>query len=111
MEEVTVVSQGVERHEAFDEEVGQFHEKAELGYADDESIEVFTDALLHEFHFLPFHQSALGFVGPALGLAGLFGDAVEFFQRDRAALRFERVLMSVMVAAFGPGGRPGGGSP
>ena len=52
----------------------------------------------------PFHQAALGFVGAALGLAGFVGGAVEFFERDGTAERFERVLMGVAVAALGPGG-------
>ena len=84
---VAVVDERVERDQAFDEEVGEFDEEAELGDADDEAVEVFADAVLHELHFLPFHQFALGVVGAAFGLAGFFGDVVEFFERDGAGER------------------------
>ena len=76
---VAIVIKRVERDQTLDEEIGEFHEEAELGYADDEAIEVFSDAALHEFHFLPLHQTALGFIGAALGLAGFVGYGVEFF--------------------------------
>src|ERR1700720_4040574 len=101
---VAVVGEGVEWHKALDEEIGKFHEESEFGHADDEAVEVFADAALHEFYFLPFHQAALGFVGTALGLAGFVGDGVEFFESDGSAERFERVLMRGVVAALGPGG-------
>ncbi len=54
------------------------------------------------FDFFPLHEFAFGFVGTALGVAGLFGDVVQFVDRDRSAERFEGVAMRRMIAAFGP---------
>src|SRR5271166_2439117 len=102
-----VVIQRVEWYEAFDEEVGEFHEESELGYADDQAVEVFPNAALHKLYFFPFHEAAFGFVGAAFGLAGFLGDAVELFDRDRSAARLERLLMRVAVAALGPGSSAG----
>src|SRR5208337_1533049 len=99
---VAVVSERVERDQALDEEVGELHEESELGYADDQAVEIFSDAALHELHFLPFHQAAFGFVGAAFGLAGFVGDVVEFSKRNRTAERFESVLMGGVITTFGP---------
>ena len=92
----------IQRDEPFDEKVGEFDKEAEFGNADDESVEIFSDAALHEFHFFPFHQSAFGFIGAAFGLAGFVGDIVEFVERDRAAERVERFLMGLAIAPLGP---------
>src|ERR1700681_4831179 len=108
---VAVVGEGVEWHEALDEEIGKFHEESEFGHADDEAVEVFADAVLHEFYFFPFHQTALGFVGTALGLAGFVGDGVEFFESDWTAERLARALMRGMVATLGPRRRGSAGIP
>jgi len=86
VEGVAVVDQGCERDEAFDEEICEFDEEAELGHADDQAVEVFADSVLHEFGFLPFHQFALGLVGAPLGLTGFLGDGVKVFERDGAVL-------------------------
>ena len=74
--------------------IGQLHEEAELGDADDQAVEVFAHTVLHEFDFLPLHQFAFGFVGAALGLAGFFGDVVKFVERNRAASGSRRLAMS-----------------
>ena len=100
-----VVSEGRERHQTLDEEVGQFDEETELRNADDESIEVFTDTRLHELHFFPLHQLAFGIVSAALGVARLFSDFVEFLERDRPADRLKNLLMRLAVTALRPRGR------
>jgi hypothetical protein len=41
---------------------------------------------LHEFDLLPLHQFAFGLVGAAFGLAGFFGDIVQFLDRNGTAL-------------------------
>ena len=87
VEGVAVVVHGVERDEALDEEVGEFDEDSVLGDADDESVEVFADAVGHELHLLPLDQFALGGVGAALGEAGVFGLMVEFGLGDGARER------------------------
>src|SRR5690348_725130 len=46
VEGVTIVDQGRERNEAFDEEIGEFDKKTELGHADDEAVKVLADAVL-----------------------------------------------------------------
>jgi len=66
-------------YEAFDEEVVKLDEEAVLGAGEDGRVEVFADAVLHEFDFFPLHQLALGVVGAALGLGGFGGDGGEFF--------------------------------
>ncbi len=102
---VAVVDERVQRDESFDEKVGEFDEESELGDAGDETVEVFSDAVLHELDLLPFHEFAFGVVGTAFGLAGLFGDFVELFERDRSGERRVRFAMRGMIAALGPGGR------
>ena len=55
-------------------EVVEFDEEAVLGAGENDSGEVFADAILHEADLLPLHEFAFGVVGAALGLAGLGGD-------------------------------------
>ena len=99
---VAVVDQRVQRDQSFDKQIGELDKESELGDADDQAVEVFADAILHELDLLPLHQLALGFVGAALGVAGLFGDLVKLFERDRAGDGFERFAMRRVIAAFGP---------
>ena len=100
---VIVVGERVERDQAFDEQVGKFDEEAELGDAGDQAVEVFAHAVLHELDLLPFHEFALGLVGAALGVTGLFGDVVEFVESRWARRKARAPRVGGMVAAFGPG--------
>ena len=75
---VAVVAQGVDGHEALDEQVGQLDKEAVLGRVEDKGGKLLADAVLHEANLLPLDQFALGLGGAALGLAGLFGDLGEF---------------------------------
>ena len=100
---VAVVDQRIERDEALDEEVGELDEESELSDAGDEAVEIFSDAVLHELHFLPFHELALGVVGAAFGMAGFFGDDVKFFERDRPGERCTGFAMGGVIASLGPG--------
>lgn len=84
---VIIVCQGVERHKAFNKQLRQFDEEAELGDADDQAIKVLAHALFHELEFLPFQQFALGFSGGAFRLAGAFSDFMQFRLRDGASER------------------------
>ena len=77
-EDVAIVAHGIEGDEAFDEEVSEFDEETVLGGVEDEGMEFFADAVLHEADFFPFHEFAFGFGGAALGLAGFRGDLCEF---------------------------------
>jgi len=52
--------------------------KKPICHADDEARRSLPHAVLHELHFFPIHELAFGFVGAALGLAGLFGNVVQF---------------------------------
>ena len=52
---VAIVDQRVQGDQAFYEQVGEFYEESEFGDAGDQGVEVFADAVLHEFHFFPFH--------------------------------------------------------
>src|SRR5207253_7629051 len=58
VEHVAVVDEGIKRDQALHEHVREFDEEAEFGDANDEAVEVFADAVLHEFRFLPLHQFA-----------------------------------------------------
>ena len=91
---VMVVGERGQGNQSFDEQVVEFDEQAELRHADDQAFEHVADARLHELYFLPFHQLALGVVGAAFGLAGFFGDVVQFVERDRAAGGLEGFLVS-----------------
>src|SRR5436853_3848518 len=66
---VTIIDQSSERNEAFNKQFGELNEKPELGDAHNQAIEVFADPVLHKFCFLPFHHSALGFIGAPFELA------------------------------------------
>src|ERR1019366_1868723 len=46
---------------------------------------LFAHAVLHELHFLPFHQLAFGIVGAAFGLAGLLRNVVQRVLGNRSA--------------------------
>src|SRR2546423_8605242 len=94
---VAVVRHRRERHEAFDEHIEQLDEEAELGHADDQSLELFADAIAHELDLLPLHQLALGVVGAALGLAGFVGDLVQHVERND--LGNVRLLVAFALAA------------
>ena len=100
---VTVVAEGVEWDQPFDEKVGQFDEETKLGNAGDETVEILSHAFLHELHLLPFHEFAFGVVGAALGLAGLLGDVVKFVERNGSAERFGGFAISGMIATLRPG--------
>ena len=51
---VAIAGDGGERHQAFDEQFVELDEETELGDADDQPVELLTQALLHEFSFFPF---------------------------------------------------------
>src|SRR5205814_10513225 len=91
---VAIVSEAGERHQAFNKEIRQFDEEAEFRDTDDESVEIFANAILHEFDFLPFHQLAFGSVGATFGLAGLFGYIVKLFDGDWTSKRFGGSVLS-----------------
>src|SRR5579863_87049 len=86
---VAVVDQRVQRHQPFYEQIGQFDKESKLGDARDQPVEVVADSILHELHFLPFHQFALGVVRSALGLARLLGDVMQLVERNRPAQGLE----------------------
>ncbi len=102
-----VVVERRQRHQTLDEHLFQFHEEAEFGHADDQSLELFADAVLHELHLLPFQQFAFGVGGHALGAAGTVGDFVQFVFRHRPAQRRSALDASLAALAFGPALRPG----
>ena len=99
---VTVVGQSIQRHQALHEEVGQLHEESILGHADNQSVEVFADAILHELDLLPFHELAFSFVGATLGLAGFLGDVMQFLDRYWSALGPKGFAMCRVVAPLRP---------
>src|SRR6202521_57973 len=101
--QVTVVAEGVEWDQPFDEKVGQFDEETKLGNAGDETVEILSHASLHELDLLPFHEFAFGVVGAALGLAGLLGDVVKFVERNGSAESFGGFAISGMIATLRPG--------
>src|SRR5216684_3592257 len=100
--QVTVVVEGVEWDQPFDEKVGQFDEETKLGNAGNETVEILSHAFLHELDLLPFHEFAFGVVGAALGLAGLLGDVVQLVERDGSAERVMGFAMSGMIATLRP---------
>src|SRR5258708_865580 len=100
---VTIVGQRIERDQALNEQIAQLDEETELGHAGNEAVEVLAHAVLHELYFLPRHQFALGVISASLGLTGLFGDVVEFLDRDGPAQGFERFAVRGMVTTLRPG--------
>ena len=77
VENEVVIWERCNRHQSFDEQIGEFYEESELGDTHDEGIEIVPEVLLHEFRLLPFHQFPFGFVGAALGLGGFVGDFLQ----------------------------------
>ena len=61
----------------------ELDEEAVLGGVHHHGIEVFADAVLHEFHLLPLHELALGFGGAAFVVAALFRDRAEIVFTER----------------------------
>ncbi len=45
VEDVVVVAEAIEWNQPFDKKIGEFHEKSEFGHADDQSVEIFSDAI------------------------------------------------------------------
>src|SRR5947209_18790982 len=62
VERVAVIVERGQRDKPFNKQICEFDKEPELGHADNEAIEVFADAGLHELYFLPFHQLTFGLV-------------------------------------------------
>src|ERR1035437_2081550 len=104
---VLVAGQGVDGHQAFDEQVRQFHKEAVLGGGDDQRGEILADAVGHELDLLPLDEFALGVGGAAFGLRALVGQRLEvFFAGGRLAGEDgaqQAVHHQVRIAADGRG--------
>ncbi len=83
---VDIVDQAIERHQAFDEQIGELDEEPELGGVHDHRIEVFADAVLHELYLLPLDELPLGFGGASLVVGRFFGDGARGPPREGLAV-------------------------
>src|SRR5690348_10260552 len=77
---VAIIGKRADRYEPLDEQILNFDEKPKFGNADDESIELIADFVLHELDFLPLDQLAFGFIGATLGHAGVHGDLMQLLK-------------------------------
>ncbi len=66
---IAVVAQCVDGDQALDKKIGEFDEEAVFRGVEHQGGKFLAHAILHEAHFLPLHQFALGLGGAALGLA------------------------------------------
>src|SRR5438552_547427 len=92
--DVRAVLKTLDRHKPFDEQFRKLDEKAALGEADDERVELIAKALRHEAHFLPFHQLALGILSAPLGFGGGGRERRQFLRMDKGAAGSQRIARS-----------------